>query len=73
MRYQIKVRGRLDPSWSDWFSGVVITSQDDGEPVTVLEGDVPDQPALYGILNRIRDLNLVLISVIPLSDLEEQA
>lgn len=63
MRYQIKVRGKLDPSWSDWFSGVVITSQDDHEPLTVLEGDVPDQPALYGILNRIRDLNLVLVSL----------
>lgn len=64
--YQIKVQGRLDARWADWFSGLAIAVGDacDNPPVTTLTG-VIDQAALRGILNRIWDLNLALISVIP--------
>ena len=63
--YQIKLRGRLDASWSDWFDGMTLTLEtgDDGSPVTTLTGMVVDQAALHGLLARISDLNLTLISV----------
>jgi hypothetical protein len=65
MIYQIKVRGQLDESWSDWLGDVQITSAlaEDGTWVTTLVGALPDPPALFGILDRIRDLNLTLISL----------
>ena len=59
--YQIRIEGRLDKQWSDWFSGLTITSLDSNE--TLLTGPVADQVALRGILERLWDLNLVLISV----------
>ena len=58
--YQIKVKGRLDSQWSDWFEGMTITS-DGGQ--TTISGQVADQAALHGLLMRIRDLGLQLISV----------
>ena len=58
--YEIRVVGKLDPSWSDWFDGLMITYQNDD---TVLVGPVPDQAALLGILTKIGRLNLNLISV----------
>jgi len=63
--YQIKVQGQLDENWSDWFSGLTITVQTggEGEAVTTLRGVVADQAVLRGILSRIWDLNLTLISV----------
>ena len=63
--YQIKVQGRLDEDWSDWFSGMTVTveCQEDGPTITTLTGIVPDQAALHGLLNRIRDLNLPLLDV----------
>lgn len=63
--YQIKVRGNLDDRWSDWFSGLTVQPADEGEdcPVTALSGLI-DQAALRGILNRIWDLNLTLVSVV---------
>jgi hypothetical protein len=63
--YQIKVQGRLDERWSDWFDGMTITfeRQSDGSTVTTLTGVVVDQAALHGILSKIRDFNLTLISV----------
>ena len=65
--YQIKVQGNLDDRWSDWFSGLTVeVGDEDGTyPVTTLTGSV-DQAALRGILNRIWDLNLTLISVVPI-------
>jgi hypothetical protein len=64
MIFQIKVRGVLDESWSSWFNELQIcVEEENGTVVTVIHGDVPDQPALFGILDRIRDLNLPLISV----------
>ena len=65
MIYRIIVREPLVEIWSDWFSGMTITRENDvnGVTVTVLTGTVVDQPALHGILNKIRDLNLTLLAV----------
>jgi hypothetical protein len=59
--YQIMLKGHLDLHWSDWFAGLKITHLE-GEQ-TLLSGDLPDQAALHGLLEHIRDLNLTLISV----------
>jgi hypothetical protein len=59
--YQIRVRGVLDPQWSDWFDEMIVSPQADGE--TVLFGPVRDQSALHGILAKIRDLGLPLLSL----------
>ena len=59
--YEIKIKGHLDPCWSDWFGGLNVTHLEVGE--TLLSGPLPDQAALHGLLERIRDLNLTLISV----------
>ncbi len=58
--YQIKVKGRLGSHWSDWFDGMTISYQ---EGVTTITGKVVDQAALHGLLIRIRDLGLQLVSV----------
>ena len=58
--YEIRVAGRLSPQWMDWFEGLTITPED-GE--TRLSGPVADQAALYGLLKRVRDLGLPLLSV----------
>ena len=59
--YQIRVKGSLGEAWSDWFDGLSIVPLENGE--TLLAGPVVDQAALYGILWKLRDLNLKLISV----------
>ena len=59
--YQIKVKGQLDSSRSEWFEGWTITPDDSGS--TVLTGRVADQSALHGVLLKIRNLNLPIISV----------
>lgn len=59
-RYQIRISGGLDERWLRWFEGLVISQEMEDE--TIISGDM-DQSALFGILNRIRDLGLELISV----------
>ncbi|RPI24450.1 MAG: hypothetical protein EHM70_21310 [Chloroflexota bacterium] len=63
--YQIKLQGKLDESWSSWFDEMTVTAEidADGRPITTLTGRVTDQPALHGLLSRIRDLGLLLLSV----------
>jgi hypothetical protein len=58
--YQIRVKGTLDTSWSDWFDGFTITSADDE---TELTGLVADQAALHGILTKLNDLGLAILSI----------
>jgi hypothetical protein len=59
--YQIRVRGHLDRHWSEWFDNMTITHDADG--ATTLVGIIPDQSALYGLLNKARDLGLTLLAV----------
>ena len=59
--YQITVKGHLDNRWADWFEGLTITLEDNGE--TLLTGPVVDQAALHGVLRKVRDLGMLLISV----------
>ena len=59
--YEIRVKGVLDQQWRDWFDGLSITPQDDGQ--TLLSGRVADQAALHGVLAKIRDLGLPLLLV----------
>jgi hypothetical protein len=58
---KIVVKGHLDSIWSDWFAGLRLTHLEGNE--TLLSGSLPDQAALHGVLEQIRDLNLILISV----------
>ena len=59
--YEIKIKGHLDQRWSEWFAGLKLTHLEGDE--TLLSGSLPDQAALHGLLERIRDLNITLISV----------
>ncbi len=59
--YEIRIRGHLDAYWSDWFAGLELAHLEGDE--TLLSGVLPDQAALHGLLERVRDLNLTLISV----------
>jgi hypothetical protein len=60
--YQIRLKGHLAPHWSDWFEGLTITALDNGE--TLLTGPVIDQAALHGVLRKVRDLGIPLLSVV---------
>ena len=60
--YEIRVRGELNSHWSAWFEGLTLTPLGNGE--TLIAGPVQDQAALYGILVKIRDLGLPLVSVV---------
>ena len=58
---EIKIKGRLEDRWTEWFEGLTFTHESDG--TTTLSGPLPDQAALHSILLKIRDMNLTLISV----------
>ena len=64
MVYQIRVKGHLGPRWTEWFGDMTITLEDNGD--TLLSGPVVDQAALHGLLRKVRDLGMPLISVIRL-------
>ena len=62
--YEIRIKGLLDEHWEHWFEGMTLISlAEEGQHCTVLTGAIADQPALHGLLERIRDLNLTLLSV----------
>jgi hypothetical protein len=61
MIYQIRIKGHLGDRWTDWFEGLTIALQENGD--TLLTGPVADQAALHGLLKKVRDLGMPLISV----------
>jgi hypothetical protein len=61
--YQIRIKGHLGPAWADWFDGLTITLEENGE--TLLTGPVVDQAALHGLLKKVRDLGMPLVLVSP--------
>ena len=61
--YEIRLKGHLDDRWADWFEGLTITLEDQGD--TLLTGLVVDQAALHGLLKKVRDLGMPLVSVSP--------
>jgi hypothetical protein len=71
MVYHIRIKGHLSPDWSDWFEGLAIKQEDNGE--TLLSGPVVDQAALHGLLRKVRDLGMPLLSVSRMAPDEGQA
>ena len=69
--YQIKIEGHLDDQWADWFEGLSVTLEEDGN--TLLTGQVIDQAALHGLLKKVRDLGMPLLSVCPLENSQADA
>ena len=63
--YQIRIKGQLDSQWTDWFEDLAITLEDNGD--TLLTGPVVDQAALHGLLKKVRDLGMPLLSVDPVN------
>lgn len=60
-RYQIRLQGHLDSHWATWFDGLTLTTESDG--TTIIAGPVADQAALHGLLQKVRDVGLPLVSV----------
>jgi hypothetical protein len=59
--YQIRIKGHLSPQWTDWFDGLTITLEENGD--TLLTGPVIDQAALHGLIKKVRDLGMPLLSI----------
>ena len=59
--FQIRIKGHLDPQWADWFDGMAMTPEEDGD--TLLTGPVADQAALHGLIRKVRDLGIPLVSI----------
>ena len=66
--YQIRVKSHLGSDWTDWFEGLTITLEEDGD--TLLTGPVVDQAALHGLLKKVRDLGIFLVSINPVQSHE---
>ena len=71
MVYQIRIKGHLGREWTDWFEGLTITLEEDGD--TLLTGPVIDQAALHGLLKKVRDLGMPLLSVCPVEHDQAEA
>src|SRR3989449_8113938 len=69
--YQIRIKGHLGRQWTDWFGGLTITLEDNGD--TLLTGSVVDQAALHGVLRKVRDVGVPLLSVIRVKPGEAEA
>lgn len=70
MIYQIRIKGHLDSQWTEWFEGLTLTLEADGE--TLLVGPVVDQAALHGLLKKVRDLGMPLVSVVQIQVSDSQ-
>lgn len=66
--YEIRIAGSLGPQWAGWFDGLTVTTEHGG--TTVIAGSIPDQAALHGLLQRIRDLGTPLVSVTRIDPIE---
>jgi hypothetical protein len=66
--YEIRLKGHLDERWAQWFEGLTITREDTGD--TLLTGPVVDQAALHGLLKKVRDLGIPLVSIRPVKPVE---
>jgi hypothetical protein len=71
MVYQIRIKGHLSCKWTDWFEGLAITLEDNGE--TLLTGSIIDQAALHGVLRKVRDVGMPLLSVNSVTPGQEEA
>jgi hypothetical protein len=69
-RYEIRLKGRLETRWATWFDGLTLSHGSDG--TTVIDGPVPDQAALFGLLQKARDLGLPLISVTYIEPIQQK-
>jgi hypothetical protein len=67
--YEIRVKGHLDGRWSEWFDGLTIANVENGD--ALLSGEIVDQSALHGVLNKVRDLGLPLIAVSTIKSMPE--
>ena len=68
LHYEIRIAGHLSPQWMDWFEGLTVTLEEDGN--TLLSGPVADQAALHGLLKKVRDIGMPLVSVVQIQVLD---
>jgi hypothetical protein len=68
--YQVRLKGHLGADWAEWFGGLTLTLDENGE--TLLTGPALDQAALHGLLKKVRDLGLTLVSVNPINETQKE-